>query len=294
MYLSSPSRPRGGGGAIAKRFYPSNLFSLTTHDRTFDYSVSAMTYDIEGQTVAVISGYASRPNLDPQDVDIILPSGIRPSVEQTIVVYTTDGHGVAPDTSGSPDIVTIGTSSFKLSDLFNRISDALSVQFEGCTLLIDTTPATLSALSNMGGGTYEYMTFSGSFKVSMKDDVHASSAISYDFKYKMRFAVGGGMLYAFTKNTSDDPSGLKGYNHVDSTYTGTVGTLPERFIPITVGMLDAKATFETGIPSVRFTIDGSGQVRLVQGKTDTWMSTVLGKSGMSDAIPSGLLVEASV
>ena len=59
-------------------------------------------------------------------------------------------------------------------------------------------------------------------------------------------------------------------------------------------MLDAKAAFETWIPSVRFTVDGSGQVKLVQNKTDTWRSTVQGKSGMSDAIPAGLLSEASV
>lgn len=134
MYLSSPSRPRGGG-AIAKRFYPSNLFTLTTPDRTVRYSVSAMTYDIEGQTVAVISGYASRSGIDSDEVDITVPSGIRPSVEQTIVVYTTDDHGVAPDTSGSPEIVTIGTSTFKLSDLFSHTSNVLAVQFEGVYLV---------------------------------------------------------------------------------------------------------------------------------------------------------------
>ena len=59
-------------------------------------------------------------------------------------------------------------------------------------------------------------------------------------------------------------------------------------------MLDAKAAFETWIPSVRFTVDGSGQVKLVQNKTTTWRTTVLGKSGISDAIPAGLLSEASV
>ena len=138
------------------------------------------------------------------------------------------------------------------------------------------------------------MTFSGSFKVFMMKDIHDDRGIDEDFEYTMRFAVGGGMLYAFTKNTTEYFSTMEVYTHVTSSHTGTVGTLPERFIPITVRMLDAKATFETGIPSVRFTIDGSGQVKLVQNKTDTWRSTVRGKSSMSDAIPAGLLSEASV
>ena len=161
-------------------------------------------------------------------------------------------------------------------------------------MLIDATPATLSTLSNMGGGTYEYVTFSGSFEVLMMTSPHESSGMPENFEYKMRFAVGGGMLYAFTKNTNEPNSYVKDYTYVNSTYNGTVGTLPERFIPIAVRMLDAKATFETGIPTVKFTIDGSGQVKLVQNKTTTWRTTVLGKSGVSDAIPAGLLSEVSV
>lgn len=138
------------------------------------------------------------------------------------------------------------------------------------------------------------MTFSGSFQVFMMEDVHADRGINYDFEYEMRFAVGGGMLYAFTKNTNEYIPTLEKYTHVDKTNTGTVGTLPERFIPITARMLGAKATFETGIPTVKFTVDTNGQVKLAQNKTDTWRSTVRGKSGVSDAIPAGLLSEASV
>ena len=138
------------------------------------------------------------------------------------------------------------------------------------------------------------MTFSGSFQVFMMKDIHDDRGINEDFEYTMRFAVGGGMLYAFTKNTNEYFSTLEAYTHVTSTHTGTVGTLPERFIPITVRMLDATITFETGIPSVTFTVDGSGQVKLVQNKTDTWRGTVRGKSGVSDALPAGLLSEASV
>ena len=161
-------------------------------------------------------------------------------------------------------------------------------------MLIDATPGTISTLSNRGGGTYEYVTFSGSFQVLMMTSPHESSGMPENFEYTMRFAVGGGMLYAFTRNTNEPNSYVEDYTYVNSTQNGTVGTLPERFIPIAVRMLDAKATFETGIPSVRFTIDGSGQVKLVQNKTSTWRTTVLGKSGVSDAIPAGLLSEASV
>lgn len=138
------------------------------------------------------------------------------------------------------------------------------------------------------------MAFSGSFQIRLYEDPNNPSGISEDFDYEMRFAVRDGMLYAFTKNTSEYFSNRDQYTHVTRIYTGTVGTLPEKFIPIAVRMLGGKATFETGIPSVRFTVDGSGQVQLVQNKTSTWRTTVLGKSGMSDAIPAGLLIEASV
>ena len=132
MYLSSPSRP-WGGGAIAKRFYPSNLFKAE-QAHSFYYSVSAMTYDIGGQTVAVISGYAARSETSlGADADITLPSGIRPSAEQAIVGYTIEG--TKPDTFRSPKIVTIGTTSIKLGVIFNISTNSAAVQFEGVYLV---------------------------------------------------------------------------------------------------------------------------------------------------------------
>ena len=95
-----------------------------------------MTYDIGGQTVAVISGYAARSEASlGDDADITLPSGVRPSAEQTIVGYTTEDHGVAPDTSGSPKVVTIGTTSIKLGNIFKATSQSVAVQFEGVYLV---------------------------------------------------------------------------------------------------------------------------------------------------------------
>ena len=132
MYLSSPSRP-WGGGAIAKRFYPSNLFKAK-QPNSYYYSFSAMTYDIGGQTVAVISGYAARSETTlGADADITLPSGIRPSAEQAIVGYTIEGKG--PDTFRSPKIVTIGTTFIKLGDIFKATPNSVAVQFEGVYLV---------------------------------------------------------------------------------------------------------------------------------------------------------------
>ena len=122
-----------GGGAIAKRFYPSNLFKAE-QPHSYYYSVSAMTYDIGGQTVAVISGYAARSDSSlGADADVTLPSGIRPSAEQAIVGYTIEGKG--PDTFRSPEIVTIGTTSIKLGDIFKVTTSSPAVQFEGVYLV---------------------------------------------------------------------------------------------------------------------------------------------------------------
>ena len=136
LNVSQLSLPTTGGGAIAKRFYPSNLFKLTPADVTSSYSVSAMTYDIGGQTVAVISGCAIRATTGSGfDSNITLPSGIRPSAKQTIVGYTIDDRGSATDpSSGFPEVVTIDTGSIKLSDVFDG-SNAKIVQFEGVYLV---------------------------------------------------------------------------------------------------------------------------------------------------------------
>lgn len=136
LNVSQLSSPTTGGGAIAKRFYPSNLFTLTQASYTYRYSVNAMTYDIGGQTVAAISGYADVISVDSgREIDVTLPSGIRPSAKQTIIGYTTEDHGVAPDTSGSPEVITIDAGSIKLSDVFRTGSSALAVQFEGVYLV---------------------------------------------------------------------------------------------------------------------------------------------------------------
>ena len=95
-----------------------------------------MTYDIGGQTVAAISGCATRASVGSGfDSNITLPSGIRPSAKQTIVGYTIDDRGSATDpSSGFPEVVTIDTGSIKLSDVFDG-SNAKIVQFEGVYLV---------------------------------------------------------------------------------------------------------------------------------------------------------------
>ena len=122
-----------GGGAIAKRFYPSNLFKAE-QPHSYYYSVSAMTYDIGGQTVAVISGYAARSDSSlGADADVTLPSGIRPSAEQAIVGYTIEGK--EPDTFRSPNVITIDRSSIKLSGVFDATDQVSAVQFDGMYLV---------------------------------------------------------------------------------------------------------------------------------------------------------------